>query len=180
MARVRKSGSVSSRWSIFPDTSFRRAFWSSLCCLWNHLCTQCFHVQILRNNFVDPTFVNIKFIGFQSNCQTQIMATRSEFVFVLAEAGRPDHGSSYIVSHPRTKSLCHRNTWTRDTESLSNAFWAFPKYRQCLPPPDIKFYFITLLEIVLHFCDAVTKCTSTQTKTEPHIFMPASSNLDWG
>jgi hypothetical protein len=29
---------------------------------WNHLCTQCSHVQILCNNLVGRTFSNIKFI----------------------------------------------------------------------------------------------------------------------
>jgi hypothetical protein len=36
---------------------------------WNHSCTQFFHFQILCNNMLDRTFINIKLIGDNSNCQ---------------------------------------------------------------------------------------------------------------
>jgi hypothetical protein len=44
---------------------------------WNHLCTHCSHHQILRSNFVDRTFINIKLIGGHSNCQTSISTNES-------------------------------------------------------------------------------------------------------
>jgi hypothetical protein len=101
-ARIRKSGSVLSRWSISADTSFWHALWWSFECFWNDLSTYCTHVEILSNNLVDRTF--IKFIGDHSNCQTSILTTESPHMVDVCACS---HNSSSTVSLPFTKSLCH-------------------------------------------------------------------------
>jgi hypothetical protein len=97
--------------------------------------------------------------------------TWSTFVCVVTEARRPDRGTSSAISRPFIKYLCHRNTSSRDIESLPNAFWIY-SYASVAPSPSLtqNFDCITLLKIILlHFCDAVTRTT-----TEPHVFMPAN------
>jgi hypothetical protein len=99
MTRVRKSGLISSRPSISADTSFRRDFGSSSKFLQHHS-TQYFHVQILSNNLVDCTSINIKLIGDDSNCQPLILKNESPHtVNVCALSHRGGAFRSWFIFH---------------------------------------------------------------------------------
>jgi hypothetical protein len=73
MNRFSKSASVSSRFKHFSRHFVSTHFLIVIQLFWNHLCTHFSYVQILCNNLVIRTFINIKFIGNHSNCQTSIL-----------------------------------------------------------------------------------------------------------
>jgi hypothetical protein len=67
---------------------------------WNHIFTQFGHVQILFNNFVDRTFINIKLIGNHSNCHVSILTNESPHtVDVCASVHRGWASRSRFIFH---------------------------------------------------------------------------------
>jgi hypothetical protein len=67
---------------------------------WKYLCARSSHVQILCNNLVDRTFINIKFIGDHSNSQTSILTNESpNTVNVCACSHRGGKSRSLFIFH---------------------------------------------------------------------------------
>jgi hypothetical protein len=151
---------------------------------WNQLWIHFPHVQILCNSLVDLTFINVKFISDHLNCQTSILTNESPHrVEVCACSHR--RGASRACFIFRRFSPIYKvfvppkylSTWYGiiTKRFLNLLVWI----GSALTQPDTKLDGITLLDIIiLRFCDAVTKHTSTRIGTEPHIFILASSNLE--
>jgi hypothetical protein len=133
MTRLRTSGSVLSHSSISADTVSMHFLIIQI--FWNHLCTYCSHVQILCNNLVDCTLINIKFNGDHSNCHTSILKPSHSgcLCFVSQRGGDVQIAVhlppflTYLQSLCATKILEHiiKNHYQRLSESFC-WYWHWP------------------------------------------------------
>jgi hypothetical protein len=134
-------------------------------------------VQILCNKSVYRIIINIKLISDPSNCQKSILKNESpNKVYVCSHMrGRQGRGSCSTVSRQFTKSTPLEHV----IESAKRFLNPSAGTNRNLHRLDTKFDCITMLQVtLLHFCDAITKHTSTRATTEPHVYMPVSSSLD--
>jgi hypothetical protein len=82
------------------------------------------------------------------------------FVLVLTEAGGPHRGSSSaFLAH--LQSLCATEILEHVIIITKRFLDLFEGIDSALPQPDTKLDCMTLLEIILHYCDAVRKHTFT-------------------